>query len=153
MTRNIPKLFTMTLPILACALAPSAARAQVYTGSWPFVVTQQETVIGPGQTTTYCITLTETSCTGRTHCGSATVNPNPQLGLYEKAYGNFQVIGQLIMVTIQAPGGENGDSGWVFVASTSSTTSIGTGVFDAVGDGESFDTGLLTVGQKHGCAP
>jgi hypothetical protein len=76
------------------------------------------------------------------------------VGLYEKAYGNFQVIGQLIMVTIQVPDGESGqDSGWVFVASTSSTTSIGTGVFDAVADGESFDTGLLTVGAKHGCVP
>lgn len=150
MIRNILRVFAITLPISACALIPSAATAQVYTGSWPFVVTQQESNIGPMQTTTYCITLTETSCTGRKHCGSATIAPTPELDLFTKAYGSFQTIGQLIMVTIEVP--ETEGEAWVFVAPTSSTTSIGTGVFNAV-EGQSYVTGLLTVGAKHGCVP
>jgi len=155
MTRNISTFIAMTLPILGLALTPSVARAQVYTGSWPFVVTQQETVIGPNsQSTTFCITLTETSCPGRAHCGGATIAPNPQIGLYEKAYGGFQTIGQLIMVTIQVPDSGEGESdAWVFVASTTGTSNIGTGVFSLVAGGESFTSGLLTVGAKHGCAP
>jgi hypothetical protein len=154
MTRNILKFFAMTLPILAFALAPRTATAQVYTGSWPFVVTEQETVIGPSnQTTTYCITLTDNGAGfGRTHSGEATIAPTPALDLHEKAYGSFQVIGQLIMVTIEVPGGTE-PSAWVFVASTTGTSQIGTGVFNVVVGGESFDSGLLTVGAKHGCAP
>jgi hypothetical protein len=156
MTRNILRSAALTLPIFACALMPSAARAQGYTGSWPFVVSQQESVIGPfAGSTLYCITLTEaTSCAGRTHCGSATILPTKRLGLYEKAYGSFQTIGQLIIVTIQDPGDSNGESdGWLFVAETSSTSSIGTGFFEVVAGGEDFDSGVLTVGAKHGCAP
>ena len=150
MTKSILRFVATTLPILALALTPSAARAQVYTGSWPFVVTQQEAPF-TGQTTTYCITLTESSCSGRTHCGSAAILPgNPQLGIHEKAYGSFQVIGQLITVTIAVPGTEA--ESWIFVAPTSSTSFIGTGLFNAV-QGESFDTGVLTVGAKHGCVP
>jgi hypothetical protein len=151
MTRNIPKFCATTLSLLAFAMMPGAARAQGYTGSWPFTITEQ---VGPfaGQTTTYCIKLTETTnCSGRTHCGEAIVGINHQLGLYFVSYGSFQTIGQLIMVTI-APDGD-GESAWVFVAPTSSTTSIGTGVFNFVFGGESEDSGLLTVGAKHGCVP
>jgi hypothetical protein len=155
MTRNGLRFIAMTLPVLALALTPTAARAQVYTGSWPFVVTQQESVIGPiSQTTTYCITLTDNGAGfGRTHSGEATIAPTPALDLHEKAYGSFQIIGQLIMVTIGVPGGEGESDAWVFVASTTGTSNIGTGVFSLVAGGESFTSGLLTVGAKHGCAP
>jgi hypothetical protein len=53
------------------------------------------------------------------------------------------------MVTIQVP--ETEGDGWVFVAPSSSTSSIGAGVFDEVYGGETFDSGLLTVGKKGGC--
>jgi hypothetical protein len=150
MTRHALRFVAISLPILTFALAPSAAMAQSYSGSWPFTVTQQEAPF-TGQTTTYCITLTDNGAGfGRTHSGEATIAPTPALDLHEKAYGSFQVIGQLIMVTISVP--DTDAEAWVFVASTSSTSSIGTGVFDLV-DGESYDSGLLTVGAKHGCAP
>jgi len=150
MTGQTLRFLAMSLPILAFALAPSAAMAQGYTGSWPFVVTEQ---LGPfsGETTTYCITLTDNgSGGGRTHSGEATVAPSPLTG--PKQFGGFQVIGQLIMVTIGVSGDTDGTSSWVFVAPTSNTSSIGTGVFNFVA-GESYDSGLVTVGQKHGCAP
>lgn len=150
MTRNILGFLATTLPILVLALAPSAARAQLYTGSWPFVVTQQE---GPfsNETTTYCITLTDYgSAFGRTHHGDATIAPTPRLGIYQKLYGYFEVIGQFILVEIDAGGGDGEPTYWEFVAPTSDTTTIGTGIFELVGGG---DTGVLTVGKKHGCAP
>jgi hypothetical protein len=149
MTRNSLKRFAMTLPVLAFALVPSAARAQSYNGSWPFVVTEQpEFFINPA---TYCIKLTEyTNCGGRTHCGEAAVAPNPQLGIHEKLFGYFEVIGQFILVEIDNGGGNGEVSYWEFFAPTNNTSTIGTGIFKLVGGG---DSGVLTVGKKHGCNP
>jgi hypothetical protein len=148
MTKSLRTCFAMTLSIFAFALTPSAATAQVYTGSWPFVVTQQE---GPfsSETTTYCITLTDYgSGFGRSHYGAATVAAGPLTG--PKEFGYFEVLGQFIIVNIEVGGGNGEVGGWVFVATTSNTTTIGTGIFDLVGGG---DIGFLTVGKKHGCDP
>ena len=145
MIRNISTFMATTLAIAAFALTPSAAVAQSYSGNWPVILTQSQI----GGNATYCLTLTDNGTLDRPHSGPASlagVDPGSPL------LGTFQVIGQLLTVTIQEENGTGGSDGLVFVA-PASKGHIGTGVFDLVSAGEELNSAEAAFGVKNECSP
>jgi len=140
MIRNIRLFMAAVLPIVAFALTPVAASAQIYTGKWPATVTQSR-----GSNGTYCLSLTDNGSNGWPHSGQATVKANGTT-----LYGTFQVIGSLITVTIESYGSYQ-NAGLVFVAQASNGA-IGKGAYDDVYDGEEIDAGALAFGAKNSCS-
>ena len=89
---------------------------------------------------TYCLEVTDDGGSGWA-----------SLEIYgQNAYGTFRVIGNSIVITNEIQGGENGNTGFVFVAEVRNGE-LGTGEYDAVSYGESDDTGKVSFGRKGGC--
>jgi len=144
MIKKISTFMATTLPIVAFALTPTGARAQSYSGNFPVTLTQSQI----GGNATYCVTLTDNGTAGRPHSGPASVTGVVPGG---PLVGTFQLIGQLLTVTIQDPSSGSGqDAGLVFVA-PASDGHIGTGVFDEVFGGEELNSAVAAFGVKNGC--
>jgi hypothetical protein len=131
------------LVIAAFAVLHSVAVAQSYTGNYPLTVTKSQHANG-----TYCLTLTDDGSLGFPHSGEASLSGEKVGG--NLPYGTFQLIGQLLIVTIQQPGDSGQNAGLVFIAPSRSGT-IGKGVYEQVYGGEEFDSGVLAYGAKGGC--
>lgn len=132
------------LAIVAFVLTPNAV-AQSLSGNFPLILTHSQI----GGNATYCLTLTDNGTLGRPHSGPASlagVDPGGAIP------GTFQLIGQLLTVTIQQSSDTGQNTGLVFVVATSKGH-IGTGVFDEVSGGEELNSALLQVGTKGDCSP
>jgi hypothetical protein len=140
MIRHIRLFVVAALPIVIFALTPGAAKAQSYTGNWPATVSHSA-----GSNGTYCLSLTDNGSNGWPHSGDVTMVENR-----ETLFGTFQVIGNLITVTIESEGSYE-DAGLVFVAPASKGT-IGQGVYDDVYSGEEIDSGVAAFGAKNSCS-
>jgi hypothetical protein len=148
MTRNIPTFVAMVLPVLAFVLAPSAAKAQSYTGNYPVGVTQGKAGIAgtiPLGNVSFCLELDDNGDYGRPHSGTAT------LGDYEGGTltgGEFYVLGNMIFVNFSV-GSDNGESVGLVLFAPASNGKIGAGIFGDTGGVPS--SGLAKVGAKGGC--
>jgi len=131
------------LLLAAAALAPCAAVAQSYSGKWPVNV-----ALPPHYGHTGCITLVDNGSDGATHSGSATITGSLVGGTLP--YGTFQVINNLLVITIQAASDTGSNAGLVFIA-PALNGSLGSGVFENVYGGENSISGALTVGKNGGC--
>jgi hypothetical protein len=150
MTRNVRTFIAMTLPILAFALTPSAAKAQSFTGNYPMSVTEVEAGIAgniKGANEAFCLELTDDGSFGRRHSGMATLET---FGDGSISGGEFYVIGNMIFVNFVVGSDTGEDVGLVlFAPANSSNGKIGTGILGLTGGVPS--SGLATVGEKNGC--
>jgi hypothetical protein len=150
MRSNIRTLIAMALPLLAFAIAPSAAKAQSFTGNYPVLETQAKAGIAgniTGGNQNFCLVLTDDGNFGRPHSGTATLesfDAPPITG------GVFYVIGNNIFVNFTV-GSSNGEASGLalFAPVNISKGTIGTGILGLTGGVPS--TGLATVGAKGGC--
>lgn len=148
MTSKIRALIAMAVPILAFALAPSAATAPSYTGNYPVAVTEVKAGIAGnivGGNTNFCLELTDNGNYGRPHSGTAT------LGDYEGGTlsgGEFYVLGNMIFVNF-AVGSDNGETVGLVLFAPVINGKIGTGIFGDTGGVPS--SGMAKVGVKGGC--
>ncbi|MFZ0731303.1 MAG: hypothetical protein WAM79_03150 [Candidatus Sulfotelmatobacter sp.] len=148
MTSKIRTLIAMALPVLVFALAPSAAKAQSYTGNYPVAVTEVKAGITgniPGGNVNFCLELTDDGDYGRPHSGIAT------LGDYEGGKltgGEFYILGNMIFVNF-AVGSENGETVGLVLFAPASNGKIGAGIFGDTGGVPS--SGLAKIGTKGGC--
>jgi hypothetical protein len=148
MIRNIRIVIAMAMPVLVFALAPSAAKAQSYTGNFPVSVTEMKagitgTITIPNQS--FCLELTDDGSYGRPHSGTAT------LGDYEGGTlsgGEFYVLGNMIFVNF-AVGSDNGESVGLVLFAPASNGKIGVGIFGDTGGVPS--SGQAKVGANGGC--
>jgi hypothetical protein len=122
-------------------ISAGAALAGTYTGNWPLIVSHAK--YGNGA---YCLTLTDDGSVGWPHSGYVSLQgPGGNL-----PFGTFQLIGHLLAVTVEQPGGSGQNAGLVFVAHASKGV-IGNGIYDQVYGGEEFDSGKVVFGAKGGC--
>jgi hypothetical protein len=152
MTSKIRTLIAMAVPVLAFALAPSAAQAQSstgsFTGNYPVQVTEVKAGIAgtiPGGNVSFCLELTDNGNYGRPHSGPAT------LGDYEGGTlsgGEFYVLGNMIFVNF-AVGSDTGESVGLVLFAPVINGKIGTGIFGDTGGVPS--SGMAKVGAKGGC--
>jgi hypothetical protein len=148
MTRNIRKFIAMTLPVLAFALAPSAAKAQSYTGNYPVSVTEMKGGITGNillGNEDFCLELTDNGDYGRPHSGTAT------LGDYQGGTltgGEFYVLGNMIFVNFTV-GSDNGEAVGLVLFAPAINGKIGTGIFGDTGGVPT--SGLAKVSVKGGC--
>ena len=124
------------------AEARIAAMATSYSGNWPLTVTHS--AHGNGS---YCLTLTDDGDIGWSHSGEASVDSQLTRELSD---GTFQLIGRLLVATIDQPGGTGGNAGLVFI-SRAANGDIGKGVYEQVYDGGEFDSGEVVFGTERGC--
>jgi hypothetical protein len=143
MIGHIRILIAAALPIVAFALTPNAAMAQSYSGNYPLTVTQSHRANG-----TYCLTLTDDGSLGFPHSGEASLSGEKVGG--NLPYGTFQLIGQILVVTIDQPGDSGQNAGLVFTA-PARNGNVGKGVYEQVYGGEEFDSGVLAFGIRGGC--
>ena len=143
MIRNMSSLVVVVLLLAAVGFAPSTAMAQSYSGKWPVNV-----ALPPHDGHTGCITLVDNGSNGAPHSGSATISGSLVGGTLP--YGTFQVINNLLVVTIQASSDTGSNAGLVFIA-PALNGSLGSGVFENVYGGENSISGALTVGKNGGC--
>jgi len=150
MSRNIRTFIAMALPLLAFAIAPSAAKGQSFTGNYPVLETQVKAGIAgniKGANQNFCLVLTDDGNFGRPHSGTATLegfNGGSLTG------GEFYVIGNNILVNFVV-GSSTGEASALvlFAPANASKETIGTGILGLTGGVPS--TGLATVGAKGGC--
>lgn len=148
MTSKIRTLIAMAVPILAFALAPSAARAQSFTGNYPVAVIDQKGGIAGTillGNVTFCLELVDDGDFGRPHSGTAT------LADYEGGTltgGEFYVLGNMIFVNFGV-GSDNGEDVGLVLFAPASNGRIGTGIFGDTGGVPT--SGLAKVGAKGGC--
>jgi hypothetical protein len=152
MTSKIRTLIAMAVPVLALALAPSAALAQSstgsFTGNYPVAVTQGKGGIAgtiPLSNVNFCLELTDDGGYGRPHSGTAT------LGDYEGGTltgGEFYVLGNMIFVNF-AVGSDTGESVGLVLFAPVINGKIGTGIFGDTGGVPS--SGMAKVSAKGGC--
>ncbi len=131
------------LPALAAALlalSAGAAMAGTYSGNWPITVSRSQHTNG-----TYCVAITDDGSLGWPHSGSATLTIDGN-----QLFGTFQLIGQILTITNEAPGGSGQNAGLVFMAHAAKGT-ITNGVYDNVYGGEEVDSGVVVFGKKGGC--
>jgi len=139
MTRIEKSLMVAALPILALGVAPGAAMAQSYSGSWSLNIT-----LPPQFTHTGCLTLVDTG-TGGQHSGSATLsgqlagNDGPQTG-------TFQVANHVLVATFQN-GSDTGEVTYSLFIARASNGDLEPGIYEAPG----FLSGALTFGARGGC--
>jgi hypothetical protein len=131
------------LVIVTAALTPSTARAQSYSGNWPVNV-----ALPPHYAHTACITLVDNGSDGAPHSGPASIS-GPLVG-GTLPYGTFQVINNLLVVTIQSSGDSGSNAGLLFIA-PALNGDIGNGVYEDVYGGEDSLSGALTFGKNGGC--
>ena len=138
---HVPQRLSAALALAAAVtLAPGAALAQGYSGTYPVTISSSQHSNG-----TDCLTLSDGGSFGWRHSGTASL----VIGSTKYPYGTFQLINHLLVVTIEAQGyGQN--AGLVFVVPTSHG-SFGKGTYDEVYGGEEFDSGALAFGMKGGC--
>jgi hypothetical protein len=148
MTNKIRTWIAMAVPVLAFALAPSAAKAQSYTGNYPVAVTQAKGGIAGTITfgnQNFCLELTDDGDFGRPHSGTAT------LGDFDGGTltgGEFYVLGAMIFVNFTV-GSDNGEAVGLVLFAPASNGKIGTGIFGDTGGVPT--SGLAKVGAKGGC--
>jgi hypothetical protein len=150
MIKNICMYMATALPILAFALAPSAAKAQSFTGNYPVSVTEVQAGIAgniKGGNEKFCLVLNDDGGFGRPNSGTATLdgfNGGTLSG------GEFYVIGEMIFVNFVV-GSDTGEAAGLvlFAPANSSNGAIGKGIFGLTGGSPS--SGLATVGAKNGC--
>jgi hypothetical protein len=149
MTNKIRTLIAIALPVLAfAALAPSAAKAQSYTGNYPVAVTQNKGGIAGTillGNVSFCLELVDDGDFGRPHSGTAT------LGDYEGGTltgGEFYVLGTMIFVNFSV-GSDNGESVGLVLFAPASNGKIGAGIFGDTGGVPT--SGLAKIGAKGGC--
>ena len=152
MSNKIRTLIAMELPVLAFALAPSAAKAQSstvsYTGNYPVAVTDVKAGIAGtinGGNVSFCLELVDNGDYGRPHSGTAT------LGDYDGGTltgGEFYVLGNMIFVNF-AVDSDNGESVGLVLFATANNGKIGTGIFGDTGGVPS--SGMAKVGAKGVC--
>lgn len=141
-------LIAMAVAVLGFAVAPSAAKAQSYTGNYPVAVTQGKAGIAgtiPVGNVSFCLELVDNGDYGRPHSGTAT------LGNYEGGTlsgGEFYVLGTMIFVNFSV-GSDNGESVGLVLFAPASNGKIGAGIFGDTGGVPS--SGLAKVGVKGGC--
>jgi hypothetical protein len=145
-----------TLLTLAAALSmaiPTGAAMAAggsYTGSWQVQLTHDVYVTNQGYTghgpnTTHCIALTDDGSIGWTHSGYAELDGNAN------SSGQFAVIGNTIMIYIDASGGE-GEIASIVFSTTARDGAIGKhGAYDYMAGGESYDADKATFGTKGSC--
>ena len=152
MIKNIRMCMATALPMLAFALAPSAAKAQSrFTGNYPVSVTEVQGGIGgniKGGDEKFCLELNDDGSFGRPNSGTATLdgfNGGTLSG------GQFYVIGKTIFVNFVV-GSDTGEAAGLvlFAPANPINGTIGTGIFGLTGGVPS--TGLATVGAKNGCS-
>jgi len=124
--------------VLAVLVSAGPALAVSYTGSFPVTVSHSQRDNG-----TFCLKLTDDGSRGFPHSGSASLGGS-------LSFGTFQVIGRLLVATIQQQGGSGQNAGLLMVGSANNGT-LGKGFFEQVFSGEDFDSGLTTFGAKGGC--
>lgn len=148
MIKQTRTLIAMAVLILAFALAPSAAKAQSYTGNYPVAVTQGKAGIAgtiPLGNVSFCLELVDDGDYGRPHSGTAT------LGDYEGGTltgGEFYILGNMIFVNFSV-GSDSGESVGLVLFAPASNGQIGTGIFGDTGGVPS--SGLAKVSAKGGC--
>ena len=150
MIKNIRIYMATALPILAFALAPSAAKAQSFTGNYPVSVTEEQAGITgniKGGNEKFCLVLNDDGEFGRPHSGTATLEGFDNGSL---TGGEFYVIGNNIFVNFVV-GSDTGEAAGLvlFAPASAGTAKIGTGIFGLTGGVPS--SGLATVGVKNGC--
>ena len=143
MTRIARSLLVAALPMAAFVLAPGAAMAQSYTGSWPVHV-----ALPPQFADTACLKLVENGTAGAPHGGSASLS-GPMVGDITDV-GTFIIVNHLLVVTIQAESDTGSNAGLVFIV-PASDGDLGKGVYENVYGGEDFISGALSLGAKGGC--
>jgi hypothetical protein len=148
MTNKIRTWLAVAIPVLAFTLAPSAAKAQSYTGHFPVAVTENKGGIAGTillGDVSFCLELVDNGDYGRPHSGTAT------LGDYEGGTltgGEFYVLGNMIFVNFSV-GSDNGESVGLVLFAPASNGKIGTGIFGDTGGVPS--SGLAKVSAKGGC--
>lgn len=148
MTNKIRTLIAMAVVVFAFAVAPSAAKAQSYTGNYPVAVTQNKGGIAGTillGNVSFCLELVDNGDYGRPHSGTAT------LGDYEGGTltgGEFYVLGNMIFVNF-AVGSDNGEDVGLVLFAPASNGKIGAGIFGDTGGVPS--SGLAKVSAKGGC--
>ena len=148
MTKKIRTLIALAVPVFVFALAPSAAKAQSYTGNYPVAVTEAKGGIAgtiPIGNVNFCLELTDNGDYGRPHSGTAT------LGDYEGGTltgGEFYVLGNMIFVNFAA-GSDNGENVGLVLFAPVINGKIGTGIFGDTGGVPS--SGMAKIGAKGGC--
>jgi hypothetical protein len=163
MIENIRIYMATALPMLAFALANSAANAQSFTGNYPVSVTEVQAGIGgniKGGNEKFCLVLSDDGGFGRPNSGTATLEGSEggpisdvvgvDAAKNEIAEGEFYVIGKMIFVNFVVGSDTGEGSGLVLFAPVNpSNGTIGTGIFGLTGGAPS--SGLATVGAKNGC--
>jgi hypothetical protein len=150
MIKNLRIYMATALPILAFALAPSAAKAQSFTGNYPVSVTEVQAGIAgniKGGNEKFCLVLDDDGGFGRPNSGTATLegfNGGTLSG------GEFYVVGEMIFVNFVV-GSDTGEAAGLvlFAPANPSNGAIGKGIFGLTGGAPS--SGLATVGAKNGC--
>ena len=125
--------FAATLSLLASA---GATMAQSYSGNYLVTVNQSQHYNGK-----HCLTLDDNDSLGWTHSGTA--------GMDEKYSGAFQVIDNLLMVSIAIPG-ENGELSSFELSAVTRNGDVGKGVYQTSYAGPPMDSGTV-VFKKGGC--
>lgn len=131
------------LLIAAALMTPGAAKAQSYSGSYPVNI-----ALPPHYAHTACIMLVDNGSDGAPHSGPATISGALVGGTME--YGTFQIINNILVVTIESSGDSGSNAGLVFIA-PARDGDIGNGVYEDVYGGENALSGALTFGKNGGC--
>lgn len=138
MIRNIRKFMAIALPVVALAMASSAAMAQSYTGNFPVTVSKSKFANGK-----YCLELTEQGGNGFPRGGTATLVP--AIGTED---GTFTIINGLLTATFPTP--EDADFAFNLFTARARDGELASGEYEfAYGGFDDF--GLLTVGKRGGC--
>ena len=121
---------------LTAAFPAAVADAGSYTGNWPMTISDSQNYNGG-----HCVALSDDGSAGWPHSGAAELDG--------KLNGRFQVIGSLLMVTIDDQGAYmNADS--VFSA-MANDGKLGKGAFEEMYDGSALNSGKLVFGARGGC--
>jgi len=122
-----------TLSMLASA---DGVMAQSYSGNYKVTVSQSK-----GYNGEHCLTLDDNDSLGWAHSGTA--------GMDDKYSGAFQVIENLLMVSI-AIAGENGELSSFELSAVTHNDNVGKGVYQTSYAGPPMDSGTV-VFKKGGC--
>jgi hypothetical protein len=125
--------FAATLSMLASA---SVAMAQSYGGNYQVTVTQSQRYNGK-----HCLTLVDNDSLSWTHSGPAEID--------SQYTGAFQVIANLLMVSIAIPG-QNGELSSFELSAVPHNGDVGKGVYQTSYAGPPMDSGTV-VFKKNGC--
>src|SRR5579884_1045248 len=120
-------ILTTVAATVAMVDSSGAAMAASFSGHWPVTVAHSQRSNG-----TFCLTLFDNGTSRFPHSGSASLEEGGQ-----RLFGTFQVINELLVATIEQPGGSGQNAGLVFVASANNGN-IGSGIYEQVYGGQDF---------------